>query len=157
MWRHEEGPIFIEVKTVRSPSDGCNEIRSSSHLATCGTFGASDLHQTGRAWVEAWIMAEDRGGDTDAQRTLDLHRKALAKGNHGPRSSRSCTIGRLGKCMEKVHDRVAIELRSRCDRAAIVTPSWRNHLHNHQTACIGGSRPRSTHDRGPIVVRSWPF
>ena len=47
--------------------------------------------------------------------------------------------------------------RSWRDRTAIVTPSWRNHLHYHQTACIGGSRPRSTHDRVLIVVRSWPF
>ena len=39
-------------------------------------------------------MAEDPGGDTDARKTLDLHRKALAEGNCGPRSSRSRTIGR---------------------------------------------------------------
>ena len=66
------------------------------------------------------------------------------------------SIGRLGKRMEEVHDRGTIEPRSQCDRAAILTPSLRNHLHNLKKAFIGGSRSRSTHDRGPIAVRSWP-
>ena len=48
----------------------------------------------GEAWVKAWIVAEDRGGDMDARETLDTHRKALAEGNRGPESSRSRMIGR---------------------------------------------------------------
>ena len=47
--------------------------------------------------------------------------------------------------------------RSWRDRAAIVTPSWRNHLHDLQKAFNGGLRSWSTHDRGPIAARSWPY
>ena len=38
-----------------------------------------------------------------------------------------------------------------------MTPSWWNHLHDHQKAFIGRSRSRSTHDRGPLLVWSWLF
>ena len=51
-------------------------------------------------------------------------------------SDRSISIGRLGRLMEEIHDRGAIELRSRCDQAAIVAPSSRNHRHDHQMAFI---------------------
>ena len=40
-------------------------------------------------------------------------------------------------------------------KSTIVAPSSQNHLHDHQTAFIGESRSRSTHDRGPIAARSW--
>ena len=66
------------------------------------------------------------------------------------------SIGRLGKRVEEVHDRGAIEPRLRCNRAAIVTPSLRNHLHDLQKAINGGLRSRSTIDRGPIASPSWP-
>ena len=64
-------------------------------------------------------------------------------------------IRRLGRLVEEINDRGAIEPRSRWDRAAIVAPSARNHIHDHQTTFIGESRLRSTHDRGPIVARLW--
>ena len=73
----------------------------------------------------------------------DLHQVAIS-------------IGRLGRLLEEIHDRGAIEPRSQCDRAAIVAPSSRNQRHDHQTMFIRELRSRSTHDRGLIAARSWP-
>ena len=54
--------------------------------------------------------------------------------------------------MEELHDRGAIEPRSRRDRAAIVAPSAWNHFHS-----IGRRATRDQdHDHGPIAARSWP-
>ena len=64
-------------------------------------------------------MAEDHGCDADARETLDLHRKALTEGNHGPRFPRSRTIERLGRFAEELHDRGPIEPRSSRDRGAL--------------------------------------
>ena len=46
-------------------------------------------------------------------------------------SYRSTSIGRPGRLVEEIHDRDAIKPRLRGDRAVIVAPSSRNHLHDH--------------------------
>ena len=57
-----------------------------------------------------------------------------------------------GKTPRSWSDRTAITARSSRDREAFIveSPPW------DHTATDGESRPRSTHDRGPIASRSWP-
>ena len=64
-------------------------------------------------------------------------------------------IERQRELVKELHDRGAIEPRSRCDRAAIVPPSAWNRaasvLHV-RTGVVEASMPRSAPDRGAIVA-----
>ena len=124
--------------------------------------GASDLHRRAmqRKHVEA-LEAFDFCHDFDHDPIVIVIRIGQLTCGHVDFSGASdfhqvaISIERLGKRMEEVHDHGTIEPRLRCDRVAIVTPSWRNHLHELQKAVIGGSRSLSIHDRGSFEAKLW--
>ena len=141
MWRHENRPIVIEWR----PRDrDLTATMKRDLLLFVESHGAADLLRTADA-------SSGNGSPSDG-----LHWSCVELSGPSHFHQVVISIGRLGKRMEEVHDRGTIEPRLRCDRAAIVTPSWQNHLHDLQKAFNGGSRSRSTHDRGSIAARSWP-
>ena len=104
--------------------------------------------------------------DVDPSDGHDLHRDLLTDrttGGDPPHDrgalDRGITIVHLAEAssdgVEDSWKNTTIAVRSNRDRAAIVDLSSWNRFHYLQKVFNGGSRSRSAHDRGPIVVRSW--
>ena len=111
--------------SVQSPSNGHFAIaRSSSNGWYSELSGQSDLHRTG----EDTPRSSSHFGD--AWNPLD----------------RSISIGRLGRLVEEIHDRGAMEPRS-----------WLFHRKINATIIRRRSFENRVHDRLTIVARSWLF
>ena len=121
---------------ARCSSDGCNQSRIRKSQDTAWTLQERPI-SIGRAtqtkYVEA-LESSDFCHDLDHDGIAIVIRIGKLTCGHvelSGASDRSTSIGRPGRLMEEIHDRGAIEPRSRGDRAVIVTPSSRNHLHDH--------------------------
>ena len=130
-WHHLERPISIAVRSSSSGVDSNPTVWSSSHRERLGIARFSS-DGCNRSW--SW------------RRTWSYHDHKIS-------------IERRRKLMEELHDRGAIEPRSRCDRAAIVAPSTRNRSDDSPTWSDGvwlmtriTIDARSWPDRGVIVV-----
>ena len=142
---------------IRSSVDGRDFSQSEASRGHIGNVEITPRDQTGIGLhVDASQHDVDRDGIAIVIRIERLTYGHVELSGASDFHPIMISIGRLGKRVEEVHNRGAIERRSRCDRAVIMTPSWQNHLHDLQKAFNGGLRSRSTHDRGPIASRSWP-
>ena len=133
-------PIFISVKTARSPSDGHDKRRFSSHrgrrgIAHPSSHGHDDLRSLshlGGTWKRAgrWICI--------ARMTI-VHQQARSAmiGT----TTYLIAIGRRKGFVEEFHDRGAIAPRLRFDRDAIVAKINRDH-----GSFITESSPRCSND-----------
>ena len=123
---------------IRSSVDGRDFLRSE---ASCGHIGKTLRDQTGDGLhVDAFQHDFDRNGIAIVIQVGRLTCEHVELSGASDFLQTAISIGRMGKQVEEVHDRGTIKPRSRCDRAAIMTPSWRNHLHNLQKAFKCGLR-----------------
>ena len=104
--------------------------------------GARDLHQT--------------EGDCDQDHHRDFcpsdggrsSESGITRSGDRSRSFYLKRIGRRWRLQEELHDRGAIEPRSRRDRAAIEAEMERNHLPELRKSLLEASDRGSSHDRG---------
>ena len=133
-WHRQERPIGNAVRSSSSGVDSHPTVRSSSHRGRLGIArSSSDGRDRSWSWRRMWSYQDHK-----------------------------ISIEQRRKLVEELHDRGAIEPRSRCNRAAIVAPLAWNRSDDSPTWSDGERLMtritidvRSWPDRGTIVARSW--